>query len=210
MYGSSDIDINYKEAEDGKTDLLEDDPTIVQRMIQFMYEGEYTPQQPVPPTSRIGNQYTYAFPHTCRPSAFTDNPTDNCNDYLVCLHHNCGEQCVFDCHDYTCNICIHSPAASHATGLLVHAQLYEYGDKYEVEGLKKLAQYKFQHWADTFHNHDIFVQAARYAFQSTPDSDAGLRNIVLNTICKNVNLITQPEVEQFVRDFELWEDLFRT
>lgn len=205
----SDIDFNHKEATEGIIELPEDDPTIVRRMIQFMYEGEYTPQLPVPPTGRVENQYAYAFPHTCRPSKSTGNMIDNCNDYLVCLHHTCGEQCAFDCNNFTCNICIYTPAASQANGLLMHAKLYEYGDRYEVEGLKKLAQHKFQYWAEKFCKHEIVVQAARYAYQSTPSTDAGLRDIVLHTICKNVSVFRHPGVEQFVRDYDLWEDLFK-
>lgn len=74
IHGSNfNTDFNHKEAAEGIVDLPEDDPTIVSRMIQFMYDGEYTPQLPVPPTDRVENQYTYAFPHTCHLSKLTGN-----------------------------------------------------------------------------------------------------------------------------------------
>lgn len=92
----------------------DDCPGPVKLMIQYMYEGDYTPKlsqgpdvninQPRPVYDWTGSWYTYDFPHAC------DNSGSSCSRFLICPHHNCEQyRCGFSCTAYTCDTCQNSP-----------------------------------------------------------------------------------------------------
>jgi hypothetical protein len=84
--------------------------------------------------------------------------------------------------------------------VLLHAKMYEIGDKYDVVGLKELAREKFirscaEHW-----NSDHFAPAVHYAFSTTPDDDKGLRDVISKTLFDHIDLIDKPEVEVILNE----------
>ena len=63
--------------------------------------------------------------------------------------------------------------------LSIHADMYALGDKYQVEGLCDLATSKFSaslghHWNST-----DFITAVQTVYSSTPDSNRGMRDVVV-------------------------------
>jgi hypothetical protein len=85
--------------------------------------------------------------------------------------------------------------------MLLHAKLYEMGDKYDVTGLKKLACEKFLRACAIYWNDDHFATAAHYAFITTPEHDQGLRDIVSETISQYMELLNKPAVEALLHEF---------
>ena len=214
-----------KESQNDAVDLPEDDPAIVRRLIQYLYEAEYTPllsdvdsTGSAPFTNKIdrpkfhanGDEFHYRFPHTC--SVFPLYGT--CNDPMVCPHHRChyneagyflgaGTGC---CANFTCDKCeVDTAVLPSLHGgeyqLLLHVKMYEIADKYEVRGLKDLAREKFQRSCKQFWDNDVFAVAAHHVFSTTPDSDKGLRDLVSLTISKHMGLMDKPEIEALLTEF---------
>jgi len=101
------------------------------------------------------------------------------------------------------------PNRSHAH-LLVHAKVYAIAEKYGIRGLKALAQKKFAaqmayHWESV-----EFPEAIQEAYESTLDSDRGLRDIVIQTFRAYPELAQRRDVEAVVKETPglAWE-LFR-
>ncbi|KAG9206956.1 hypothetical protein G6514_000246 [Epicoccum nigrum] len=93
------------------------------------------------------------------------------------------------------------PPAGKAQDLLLHAKMYETGDKYEVKGLKDLAKDKFEASCKHFWNTSSFAVAARHAFSTTIEDDKGLRNIVSATISEHLELVDDPGVGAVMTEF---------
>ncbi|KAF1848767.1 uncharacterized protein K460DRAFT_384787 [Cucurbitaria berberidis CBS 394.84] len=219
------IRFDGKEAEERIIDLPNDDPTMVKLLIQYMYEGGYDPTLPddlvqgsvafpfaynatiATPSKKKSKKgasaaKTKAFPHIC---------SDNRYGYIcrddLCDHHVCGEDCTRSCVEFTCKQCypptspvpdIQGPASQ----LLVHAEMYEIADKYDIVGLKDLVVEKFNRACQNFWDDPTFAIAAHHAFSTTPDHDKGLRDIVSKTISDHmVALVQKPEVEALLTEF---------
>tara|TARA_R110002003_G_scaffold124_13_gene11302 strand:+ start:1997 stop:2401 length:405 start_codon:yes stop_codon:yes gene_type:complete len=93
------------------------------------------------------------------------------------------------------------PANGETTQLLLHAKMYEIGDKYDVQGLQQLAREKFLRACVEYWNDDNFAPAAHLAFTTTPESDDGLRTIISNIISQHMVLLNKPEVEALLNEF---------
>jgi hypothetical protein len=195
-----------------KVDLPEDEPTIVKPLIDYMYECEYEPKLPDGKVSRELDEaptvtgpkldgLNYDFPHTCTPNC--PNPR-----HLVCQHHKCIEDtCREQCIKFVCKECcpeyfnIYPAPEGDATQLLLHSKMYEIGDKYEVVGLKQLAREKFLRAATKYWNDEQFTTAAYYVFNTTPEEDKGLRDVVSSTISAHMGLLDKPAVESLLNEF---------
>lgn len=94
--------------------------------------------------------------------------------------------------NFVCHECL--PLSGKAEDLLTHAKMYETGDKLDVIGLKSLAEAKFSRACLRDGTTSVFAAAADHAFQTTPDSDKGLRNIVIKTIFRHLELVNRPEI----------------
>lgn len=200
--------------------MADDEPGVVKLLMQYFYEGEYepkisdfessavtvakrTPKKPVrgylPPHMR---GYTYTFPHSCY--------GEDCSAPNVCPHHTCPTDCRdigSECYMYICSTCrpfvdpVSSPAQGDASQMLVHAKMYEMADKYNVIGLRDLAQEKFQRAATSHWDSDEFARAAHHAFTTTPEQDKGLRDAVSNIISQHMTLLKKPAVEALLNEF---------
>ena len=205
-----------KESESGVVDLPEDEPEIIKLLIQYLYEAEYNP---VLPTGSQVKAYAVAllyrssyqdnFPHSCKDG---DDPNNifvsafSCRKRL-CSHHTCNESRGTCCQNFSCELCTApsaplSPPAGNAEDLLLHAKMYEIGDKYEVIGLKGLAKDKFKASCKHFWRTPSFAVAARHAFSTTVEDDKGLRDIVSATISEHLQLVGDPEVDAIMTDFK--------
>lgn len=71
-----------------------------------------------------------------------------------------------------------------AEDLTTHAKVYAFADKYFVKGLKETVRQKFKECAEDSFKGDKFYEAAHIVFTSTPDTDAGLREVVAKHVYK--------------------------
>lgn len=76
--------------------------------------------------------------------------------------------------------------------------MYAIADKYDVVGLKELASKNFEVACSAFWNEDAFPVAIDHVFSTTVPSDTGLRNIVIQTISKNMAVVRKPEIQALV------------
>lgn len=160
-------------------------------MIDYIYYAEYEPH--------LSRDITKITASDVRPKHSCRSGHMACPNYgasrLVCLHHTCG---------ITCDICHPPPIITPGppSQLLVHAKMYEIGDKYQVSGLKDLSKFKFELECAKFWNEGAaFVEAARCAFETTPEEDRGLRAIVCKTISEHMGLLKKEDVEGLMREF---------
>lgn len=157
-------------------DLSEDDPATVKRAFMFLYDGDYEPTlppapDPLPPVrpvilfDRVNGPFSYDFPHTCKPGG---------PDCFVCPDHQCeARTCRSMCRNFTCGVCPPDAQRRHQEApqqpppdggpqqLLIHANLIEFADKYQILPLKELAREKFSRAAAQFWDDDCFVAAAQ-------------------------------------------------
>ncbi|CBY02126.1 hypothetical protein LEMA_P009130.1 [Plenodomus lingam JN3] len=184
-----------KESSEHKIDLSEDEPELVKRMIQYFYEAEYSPLLPPPPNQTIHIQRA---PHNCGAIGTGCRSIEKLR--RVCDHHYCGPVCDFTCHAYCCDKCMDiDPNPAY---LLTYSKMYQMADMYGIHGLKPLSVEKFSRACYKFWDHSAFVDAAVHVFESTPDHDRGLRDIVKRTISDHMGLLRKPEVEGFMGMFE--------
>jgi hypothetical protein len=88
-----------------------------------------------------------------------------------------------------------------ASQLLIHAQMYEMADKYDVVGLKALSEEKFKWACVQFWDHPEFAQAAYHAYTTTPDEDKGLRSVICKILSDHMSLLLKPEIESLMNEF---------
>ncbi|KAF1923433.1 uncharacterized protein M421DRAFT_324712 [Didymella exigua CBS 183.55] len=211
-----------QEAQTGTINLPDNETEIIKLLMHYLYGGEYIPTLPVdgvkdtvstPLRTRSendpssGQRYTYDFPHRCYYNG------NHCEAPYICPHHICQwsggsgsgkTSCNYGCTMFTCKEC-NTPALPQLNGtaeqLLVHAKMYEIGDKYEVAGLKDLAKEKFSRACKHFWNTPDFAVAADHAFSTTVEDDTGLRAIVSATISDHIELVNDPAVSVLMTQF---------
>ncbi|KAH3953670.1 hypothetical protein HBI25_106540 [Parastagonospora nodorum] len=174
-----------KEAESKCINLPEDDPEMIRRLIAYLYLGDYDPNSGMS-LAQFGaiaqHESTSATnpTHHYRRGAFGVSVTDPC----ACLAPNAKntEQPVAKETDSQQDYKVYEKTANAvevANPLTIHASMYALGDKYQVEGLSSLAKEKFEcclhHHAQT----EDFIAAVQIAYSTTPDSNRGLRNSVM-------------------------------
>jgi hypothetical protein len=168
--------------------------------MHYLYEGEYDPQlnqvsTPVVAGPKRKDRH-YDFPHTCEPGC--------ADDFKVCPHHKClAHTCGNSCVNFVCEGCCPNWARSATPSpenLLLHAKMYEIGDKYDVVGLKQLAREKFSRGCAEHWNNEYFVPAAHYALSTTPEEDAGLRGLVADTLSTHMKLLNKPEIQALLNE----------
>jgi hypothetical protein len=84
--------------------------------------------------------------------------------------------------------------------LLLHAKMYEMGDKYDVVGLKQLAREKFIRACTRYWDSKHFGPAVHHAFNTTPDEDQGLREVVNSVVAQHIELLNKPEIEILAKE----------
>lgn len=88
---------------------------------------------------------------------------------------------------------------SEESDLMVHAKVYAIAEKYGIAGLKALARRKFitqvdEHWSD-----GSFPAAIEEVYESTVDTDRGLRDVVIQTFRSHPDLMQRKDVEEVAR-----------
>jgi hypothetical protein len=188
-----------QEQNEDRIDLPDDEPSIIKLMIDYIYSAEYEPLLPRDISKIAASDVRPK--HSCKSGHMA------CPNYgasrLVCSHHTCGISCAFTCDGFVCDICHPPPIIipGPPSQLLVHAKMYEIGDKYQVSGLKDLSRFKFELACAKFWDDAVFAEAARCAFETTPDDDRGLRGIVCKTLSEHMGLLKKKDVVGLMTEF---------
>ncbi|KAF3011203.1 hypothetical protein E8E13_011610 [Curvularia kusanoi] len=176
-----------KESEQGIIDLSDNDPAIVDLLLQYIYEAEYDPILAAPPAGHSCSQYING--HVC----------GDYGERCICDHHTCGEDCNYNCEDFVCSDCVELKGDS--SQLLTHAKMFEMADKYVVSGLKQLCIEKYKQACLKFWDDSKFAESAYHAYSTTPTREKGLRNVVCKVISQHMSLLKKPEVEDLMNEF---------
>ncbi|KAF2103787.1 hypothetical protein NA57DRAFT_50656 [Rhizodiscina lignyota] len=102
-----------------------------------------------------------------------------------------------------------------ASSPVTHALMYAIADYYDIPGLKKAAERKYDAVVKKCSHHSSFVESIPIVYSMTPDSDRGLRNIVVSTLGESMHLVGGQALNAIVREtkalaFDLLEFNFST
>jgi len=95
-----------------------------------------------------------------------------------------------------------TPSLFEETELVINARMYALADKFGIEDLKKLAREKFASVAVRDWNKRWFAYAVQIVYESTPKSDSGLRDVVVETINQHRDLMKDSEIENMVEELD--------
>jgi hypothetical protein len=94
--------------------------------------------------------------------------------------------------------------------LITHTKVYALAEKYGIMGLKALARKKFASQVKEHISSEELPLAMQEIYESTVDSDRGLRDVVIQTFRAHPDIAQRPDIEDVVRSTPglAWE-LFR-
>lgn len=93
-----------------------------------------------------------------------------------------------------------SPTEIEKPHLIIHAKVYAIAEKYGISGLKSLAKKKFAHQIERHISSAELPEACQEVYESTIDTDRGLRDVVVQTFRSNPDLTLRKDVELAVRE----------
>jgi BTB/POZ domain len=100
--------------------------------------------------------------------------------------------------------------AQFSTNLVAHARVYAIAEKYDIEGLKALAKWKFATEMNAHHHSAEVPDAIAEVYESTVESDRGLRDVVIQTVRTHPEMVRRADVEDVIKDVpSLAYELFR-
>lgn len=84
--------------------------------------------------------------------------------------------------------------------LVLHAKVYALAEKYEVSGLKEMAQRCFQIISNCGGScSKEFAQAFEFVYTTTIDSDRGLRDVVVQALHDNPRALDEEHIRRAMR-----------
>ncbi|KAL1856460.1 hypothetical protein Daus18300_010727 [Diaporthe australafricana] len=84
--------------------------------------------------------------------------------------------------------------------LTFHSKVYTLAEKYWIYNLKDVAVQKFRIAASQDWSLDDFVSAAREVYTSTVDTDRGLKDVIVNTLCGRRGVMDEGLVKDLVKE----------
>lgn len=157
---------------------------MIYRLITYLYVGDYEPCNPANLLKhrRISRQPPTVISSTAPHKNSTT--TDHC-------------ACFVRTFPTTSTDLVALYRTQVAEPLSIHADMYALGDKYQVKGLCTLAASKFS--ACLHHHWDSkdFITAVQAVYSSTPDSNRGLRDVVVKAFQKyfDTDVTKDPSIE---------------
>lgn len=198
--------ISSQEAEDECVDLPADDPEMVRRMIVFFYTGDYEPTSTCDVESlqninhsRGSEDPAPVYGRLSSASAYLLGLSIHSNSNLASFKHNYACSCIAN---VPANMVVDQPTASRPpttpdpailfsrkedtyqikNPLIVHASMYALADKYLSEPLASCAHTKFKSCLNDHWDSVDFIEAVQIVYRSTPDSNRGLRDVILQAL----------------------------
>ncbi|KAG9186144.1 hypothetical protein G6011_02700 [Alternaria panax] len=84
-----------------------------------------------------------------------------------------------------------------ANPLTIHATMYALADKYQADGLSRVAKAKFQESLDCHVDSEDFIAAVQLTYGNTPESNRGLRDVIVQAFLSyfKVDITELPALE---------------
>lgn len=94
--------------------------------------------------------------------------------------------------------------------LVLHTQVYALGEKYDIPSLKQLARQKFEMAAACYYDAAELAEAIDMVYQSTIDTDRGLRDVVVQLFRMHPQLAQTQDMYAVIKDtpglaLDLWK-----
>ncbi|KAI9720660.1 MAG: hypothetical protein M1812_002840 [Candelaria pacifica] len=189
---SAAVDGGFKEADTFVIELHDEHLSTLRRALSFLYTKDYD----VSP---------YEEEQDTKPVMASETDHGEANSSLVvCETPQTTAATILEASSHTT-----IPETNHTHGtrpdLFVHADVYAFGDKYDISGLKDLAAAKFKECfigLDPSSTKD-FHQLVREVYHSTPRSDDGLRKTIVECCGQHINdLLTTSSFQEMVYNTE--------
>lgn len=222
----------FREAETGVIDLSEDDECAVEQMIHFLYYLDYLNENPRQRPSAMFRHRAHS--HSNRAPKNID--FSQIEDPLLAQagFYNSQPSCPAGRNDWA-DKPFQSPPRdradsphqydqqdSHAQSqeaeedteqeshLVLHAQVYALGEKYDIPCLKQLAKQKFEMAAACYYDAAELAEAIELVYQSTVDTDRGLRDVVVQLFTMHPQLAQTQDMYAVIKDtpglaLDLWK-----
>lgn len=219
----------FRESETGVIDLTEDDPEAVEYMISYFYHLDYlrkplsrrssqgssrltSPLSPRSPTRRKSTKANLALAEdplvammsaaipSGHPMTLTDEPTNQFEVLDATGKLPDTPMADQDMEDPFNSCQTEAEAHVEKPHLVTHVKVYAIAEKYGIPGLKSLAREKFAHQIELHVNSTELPEACQEAYETTVDTDRGLRDVVIQTFRSNRDLSLREDVEIAIRD----------
>ncbi|KAL2272143.1 hypothetical protein FJTKL_07593 [Diaporthe vaccinii] len=156
-------------------DLPEDDPRVVYMMIQYLYRLDYClPAHEDTPCSSNGQQQnSYLEPIAVQGA----NPDSGSEESML----TAGE------------------IPPHFA-LTFHSKVYTLAEKCWIDELKDVAVQKFRLAASQNWGLDDFISAAREVYTGTVETDRGLKDVIVKTLCDRRGIMDDEAVQNLVKE----------
>ncbi|CAH0046557.1 unnamed protein product [Clonostachys solani] len=189
----------FSEAETGEISLPDDDPVAVKMMIRYFYFLDYFPPETKAASHKPpvylnqgghgqGGLFGAATPVSAAQGATV--PTIFSTDKKKTKAEN--------------TILGNMATSSH---LVLHAQVYALGEKYDISGLKALAAAKFKSEVDLYWHSEDFMLALKEVYNSTVDHDRLLRDIVVQAVSGHLQLLESKAFQDAIKGLDFSYDL---
>ncbi|KAF2716374.1 hypothetical protein K431DRAFT_323846 [Polychaeton citri CBS 116435] len=176
-----------------KLDLSQIEDPLVMQFGSFTAPAPERPMTPPSPTSPRHDSVAFPGKQPRSPKARTRNPTPP-------LDSDSESECECEEEEY-------EDEESH---LLLHTRVYALAEKYDIPSLKQLSRRKFEIALACYWDSPDFADTIDEVYNSTVDSDRGLRDIVLQAFRTHPQLATTKDVYAIIKDtpslaFELFK-----
>jgi len=219
----------FRESETGVIDLSEDDPEAVEHMVNYFYHLDYlnkplsrrtsqrssrlkSPLSPRLPTRRRSTKVNLALaedplvammsaaaPFEGEAITTTDDQSTPSNSHDMFKRPDSPMQEDF-VEDYFENFQPEAEPDVEKAHLVTHAKVYAIAEKYGIPGLKSLARKKFAHQIELHIDSPELPEACQEAYETTVDTDRGLRDVVIQTFRSNPDLSLRQDMEMAIRE----------
>ncbi|KAF1828597.1 hypothetical protein BDW02DRAFT_574738 [Decorospora gaudefroyi] len=176
-----------KETEEKNIHLPDDDPDMIRRLITYLYLGDYDPCnghliRTLNKVKQYESTTAAASAYHSRKGTFGNTESSKSCACLTPYTNNVEQpmaQPEAKAKPAGLSASKAPLAIEVARPLTIHATMYALADKYQVDGLGQLAKDKFESCLYHHANSEDFVDAVQIAYSSTPETNRGLRDVVV-------------------------------
>ncbi|TVY83182.1 hypothetical protein LSUE1_G003669 [Lachnellula suecica] len=153
------VDGGFKEGINKEVNLDDNEPEIVGKMLEYLYNADYSDGRVVGTSATASNtpskpaSIRFKRSKLSRPSIQTQ-------------------------------IASEASTPQSAAALFTNAQVFVIADKYDIQGLKELATKKYTELVSNNWNSEYFVNSLKLLYEETPESDRLLKNVAITTAGK--------------------------
>lgn len=222
----------FREAETGVIDLSEDDAEAVEQMIHFLYYLDYlneTPgQRPSAMFRHRAHSHSNRAPKKIDFTQIEDPLLAQAGFYVsqpLCpaerndwadkplqspLRNRADSPHQYDQQDSDAQSQESEEDTEQESHLVLHAQVYALGEKYDIPCLKQLAKQKFEMAAACYYDAAELAEAIELVYQSTVDTDRGLRDVVVQLFTMHPQLVQTQDMYAVIKGtpglaLDLWK-----